>query len=59
MRTHANSERSEQSFIHRRKRSSIQTNSGVLLGASLAKSSSFYLKTWLIENNIHFVPCKN
>ena len=57
--THANSKRSEKSFIHQTKRFFIQTNSGVLLGAYLAKSNSLYLKMWLIEKNIHLAPCKN
>ena len=59
VRTHANSKRSEQSFIHRTKRSFIQTNSGVLLEAYLAKSNSLYLKMWLTEKNIQLLPCKN
>ena len=59
VRTHANSKRSEQSFIHQTKRFFIQTNLGVLLEAYLAKSNSLYLKMWLIEKNIHLAPCKN
>ena len=52
-------ERSEQSFIHRAKRSSIQPNSGLLLKPSLAKWNSSYLKMCLIENNIQFATSKN
>ena len=59
VRTHANSERPEQSFIHRAKHSLIQTNSGVLLEPSLAKWNSSYLKMCLIENNIQFATSKN